>query len=566
MADPAQRTEAPIAELDTALAELDRRKDAWARTSDGERLAMLAEIKEQLMEVAEPWARTAARRKGIPAGSPLEGEEWLGGPYALMAGCNLFLESLSRLDGKAYLTDIPLRELPNGQLAARVFPYSIWDKLLLPGVKIEVWMEPGVTSANLAEHTASSYGAPRASRKGKIALVLGAGNVASIAPLDCFQKLFVEHQVVILKLNPVNDYLIDFLQSALRPLIAFGALRIVRGGADVGAYLCEHELVEEIHITGSGASHDAIVWGRGGEGEANRREGTPRNRRRVSSELGGVSPTIVVPGPWSAADIAFQAEHIASQKLQNSGFNCIACQMLVLPESWDRSDALLSAIEDAIRRAPPRPLYYPGAAARMAEFRAHGEGALELARAGSPPCIISFCRPGGDRYLETSEVFAPAMSVTRIAGVNAEYYLRAAIAYANDRLHGTLGANILIHPRTIAEIGRRRFEEIVAELRYGGIAINSWSAFAFSQPQAPWGAFPGHTPQDVQSGIGFVHNAFMFDRPQRSVVEAPFRAFPRPPWFVTNRRAHILGRLLTEFQYRPGFAKLPRLVVNALRG
>ena len=41
----------------------------------GERIAILAEIKECLMPVAEAWALTAARRKGIPDGSPLEGEE-----------------------------------------------------------------------------------------------------------------------------------------------------------------------------------------------------------------------------------------------------------------------------------------------------------------------------------------------------------------------------------------------------------------------------------------------------------------------------------------------------------
>ncbi len=47
----------------------------------------------------------------------------------------------------------------------------------------------------------------------------------------------------------------------------------------------------------------------GGEGETARQRraaGTPLNPRRVTSELGGVSPTIIVPGPWSEADIAFQ--------------------------------------------------------------------------------------------------------------------------------------------------------------------------------------------------------------------------------------------------------------------
>ena len=169
-------------------------------------------------------------------------------------------------------------------------------------------------------------------------------------------------------------------------------------------------------------------------------------------------------------------------------------------------------------------------------------------------------------------------ALTRSAWPIAESYLRAAIAYANDNLYGTLGGNILIHPRTIRQIGRKRFEEIIAEFRYGTIAINAWTGIGFLLIQCPWGALPGHTLDNVQSGIGMVHNAFMFDRAERTVVEAPWRPFPRnlasggltllprPPWFITNRKQHIIGKLLTRFQHKPGWLKLPRIFLNALLG
>jgi aldehyde dehydrogenase (NAD(P)+) len=80
-------------------------------------------------------------------------------------------------------------------------PHSIWDHLLLSGVKAEVWMQQGVTAASLPDHAALAYDIPIADRVGKVALILGAGNIASIAPLDVFQKLFLENQVVILKMN-----------------------------------------------------------------------------------------------------------------------------------------------------------------------------------------------------------------------------------------------------------------------------------------------------------------------------------------------------------------------------
>ncbi len=564
--------------IDQALADLVAAKDTWARTGTRERIALLETIRDGIMSVAEDWALTAARKKGIPDGSPLVGEEWVSGPYALMAGCDALRHTLESMDGKRFLKDAPLRDLPTGQIAAAVFPQSIWDRLLLSGVTADVWMQPGVTRQNLAANTAHAYDTPPPDRVGKVALVLGAGNIAAIAPLDCFQKIFGEHQVTILKLNPVNDYLLPFFERALQPLIAANALRIVRGGVDVGAYLCDHASVEEIHITGSGASHDAIVWGTGADGRARKQAGTPLNTRRVTSELGAVCPTIVVPGPWNDADIAFQAEHIASQKLHNSGFNCIACQMLIVSSGWDKTDALLKAVDATIASAPPRGLYYPGAAQRMSDFANRSAKATTVARPGSAACVIVPFAANDDQAIETTEVFAPAMSIHRIETSEPEAYLRAAIGYANDRLYGTLGANILIHPATIKAIGREAFERIVADLRYGCIAINAWSGLGFLIPQATWGAFPGHTLGDVQSGIGVVHNSFMFDKPERTVVTAPFRPFPRtalsggltmlprPPWFVTNRRQDVVGRLLTSFQHKPSWAKLPLIFMNALRG
>ncbi len=313
--DPAASTQSSpehaFGALDADLQLLASKREAWVATPIAERIAILNEIKEALMPVSQAWAETASRKKGIAQGSPLEGEEWLSGPYTMMGYCNQMMLTLSQMQNKQYLNSIPTRQLANGQVVARVLPHSIWDHLLLSGVKVDVWMQPGVTPANLATNSAGIYDPASPMHKtGKLALVLGAGNIASIAPLDVFQKLFSENEVVILKMNPVNDYLIEFLTPALKPLIDRGFLRIVRGGTDVGQYLCNHALVESIHITGAGASHDAIVWGVGAEGQANKAANTPKNTRAITSELGAVCPTIVVPGPWSAADIAFQAEQV----------------------------------------------------------------------------------------------------------------------------------------------------------------------------------------------------------------------------------------------------------------
>lgn len=110
---------------DIDLATLDGAKHDWAKSPISERIALLQAVKDALMQVAEGWATTAARKKRIPAGSPLLGEEWISGPYAVMAACNGLIETLSQMDGKAFLKHLPTRELANGQTAVRIVPHSI---------------------------------------------------------------------------------------------------------------------------------------------------------------------------------------------------------------------------------------------------------------------------------------------------------------------------------------------------------------------------------------------------------------------------------------------------------
>ena len=568
-------TPSQVKDYDVALDVLHGAKDAWTQTSITDRISLLDQVKENLMNVADAWAKTATRMKQIPEGSPLSGEEWTSGPYAIMSACNGLILTLRHIEGKAFLKHLPKRELTTGQLAVKVMPHSIWDHLLLSGVNAEVWMKKGVSAANLPEHTAIAYDIPPAARRGKVALVLGAGNIASIAPLDVFQKLFLENQVVILKMHPVNDYLIEFLEDALSPLIDVDALRIVKGDAAAGKYLTTHAIIEELHITGAGATHDAIVWGIGAEGEKNRKAHTPQNDKRFTSELGAVCPTIVVPGPWSAADLKFQAEHIATQKLHNSGFNCVACQVLIMPKGWDKSTILLANLNAVVQKST-RGAYYPGTVDRLDAFKGKAKVHKFVVRAAAPSLLVNDVNDSD--WFTNTEVFGPAMSTHEMDAPDAQTYLRSAVEYANDQLHGTLGANILIHPKTIKEIGKTQFENIIADLHYGTIAINAWTGLAFLVATCPWGAFPGHTPQDVQSGIGKVHNSFMLKDTERVVIQAPWAPFPRgllsgqltllprPPWFITNKRQDKMGRLLTQFQHSPSWSKLPRIFLNAILG
>ena len=120
--------------------------------------------------------------------------------------------------------------------------------------------------------------------------------MSSIPVADALTKIFQDDCVVLLKMNPVNQYLGPLFEDALRPLIHAGWLRIVYGGAEEGSYAIHHPAVGGVHITGSTDSHEAIVWG-GDPAERQRRksENHPLLSKPISSELGNVTPGLLFP-------------------------------------------------------------------------------------------------------------------------------------------------------------------------------------------------------------------------------------------------------------------------------
>jgi hypothetical protein len=165
----------------------------------------------------------------------------------------------------------------------------------------------------------------------------------------------------------------------------------------------------------------------------------------------------------------------------------------------------------------------------------------------------------------------------RLPGETPAHFLHQAVDFADTVLPGTLGATLIVHPRT-----ERSHPDAVAgalaELRYGTIGVNSWSGVNFLLGYTPWGAHPGHTRQTIGSGVGFVNNAFMLEDIEKTVLRAPFAPAPRglltgcpslspkPPYFVTNRTGRTTLERVTRFTTAPSTAQLPAVLASALRG
>lgn len=360
------------------------------------------------------------------------------------------------------------------------------------------------------------------------------------------------------------------MEEAFHSLIEKGFLRVVYGGAAEGAYLCNHAGVDEIHITGSDKTFDAIVFGTGAEGATRKAQNQPLLTKRITGELGNVSPVIVVPGEWSNGDLAYQAEHIVSMLTNNAGFNCNATRVVIMHKEWKQREQLVQKIRDILKKVPTRPSYYPGAQDRQKMFVAQHPDAEQIGTANAQELpwtlITDVDAQHTDDVCFTTEAFCGLFAETALEAASVVEYIDKAVAFANDDLWGTLNATVLVHPTSLKDPAiAEAVERAIANLRYGSIGLNYWAGTSYALCSTTWGAFPGHPLNDIQSGNGVVHNTLMFSRPQKSVLRAPFRSTPTPPWFATRGKtaAKVFPKLV-DLEANPSPWKVPGILLNAL--
>ena len=559
---PPSMAATPIAEIDAMVADLVAKKDVWVQVPIPERVRLLRRCIDTSFASAEAWVLASCKAKGIDPSTPRAGEEWLAGPYTVIRNLRLLAEALEA-HGRPAAPKVWSRD--DGRTIARVFPDGLIDKLLLAGVTADVWFAPGddLSQGKIYRDKANGLEA-----SGKVALILGAGNVNSIAPMDALYKLFVDDEVVIIKTNPVNDYCGPHILKGLAPLVEAGVLHVCYGGAEEGKHLCNHPQVDTMHITGSDATHDVIVWGPEGDDRDRRKaEGDPLNTRPITSELGCVTPVMVVPGEWSDKELNYQAMQVASMVANNASFNCNAAKAVVTAEGWPQRERFLALVEEKLRAIPARKCYYPGARARFAAFRERYPDAKLLQEDGDahvPWTLLPNVAPDASEYALSNEAFCGVLAEVTLPAKDAGEFIAQMAPFANDQCWGTLSCMVLIDGRT-EKAHAEAFDAMLADLRYGGVGVNIWAGAIYGLVVTPWGAYPGHTLEDVRSGIGVVHNTFLFDSPEKSVVKAPFVMNPKPPYFCDHRTVDKLARALVAFETAPSLFKIPKVALPGLR-
>ena len=147
------------ADLDRAVDTLQASKARFAALSVPDRIDMLSKILARSRGVAPRQVEAAWAAKRIDRNTATAGEEWLAGPMLVHRNIRLLIDSLRQIRdrGRPQIPAGAVHTRPDGQVVARVFPTSFFDKLLFQGFTGDIWMEPGVKASDLPSTMATSY-------------------------------------------------------------------------------------------------------------------------------------------------------------------------------------------------------------------------------------------------------------------------------------------------------------------------------------------------------------------------------------------------------------------------
>ena len=549
--------------VSSAISELQMRSGSQPNVSIEDRVRLCRECLEGLVAVVDEWIQAGAKNKQCPNDASVMAEELLSGPAVIARQLRLTIQTLQAIQsGSNPRLPGSIRRLPDGQIAVPVFPtVGFFDSLTFSGLHAVVRMQQGVSENDLHGRRVE---VARNGRISGITGVLGAGNVTSIPVTDGLNKVMFEGRQVILKLNPVNQYLGGLIERSFAPLFRAGLLRIVLGAADVGSQMVNHPGIDDVHVTGSVTTHDAIVWGSTAEERRQRKQANdPRLKKKVTSELGNVTPWIIVPGRYSPRELDSQAQHLVASITNNASFNCLSTRVIVIWDRWEQRAQFLDLLKHYLSETPRRPAWYPGAVERYQRFAANGTQPDETNRL--PWTLLTNQSIEERPELFREESFACVCAETLLGGASPAEFLALTTDFLNDRVFGSLCASVTF-PKQFRRENAKDEQRCLQKLRYGTVCVNQWSGLAYGLASPPWGAFPGANLTNVDSGIGDVHNIYLLDRYEKTILEGPLINFPKPVWFAGHKTALEVAKRLLALYDHTSITRLPSLFVAALRG
>lgn len=292
----------------------------------------------------------------------------------------------------------------------------------------------------------------------------------------------VTGNTVVVKPSPFTPLCTLKLGEVLRDVLPAGVLNIVSGGNELGTWLTSHPDVRKISFTGSTATGRKVM------------ESASGNLKRITLELGGNDPAIVLPD----VDIEKTARELFWASFQNSAQFCVAAKRIYIHEAI--YDQLAQAMVDfaatvkvgdgAHQGSDLGPIQNRMQFDKLKDLLADAKASgLRFLAGGDIPDGAGFFvpvtiidNPPEDARVVREEAFGPVLPLMKFTDID------DVIARANDTDYG-LAASVWSK-----DIGQA--QAIAGRIEAGTVWINEIHSFS------PHIAFGGHK----QSGIG-IENA-----------------------------------------------------------
>jgi hypothetical protein len=251
---------------------------------------------------------------------------------------------------------------------ARVHPATVQDRLARPGVTVDAMLTPR-----------ESPPLPGVS-------VVTVGRAAAAgSPVDVMREMFVLGRVAVVAVAERDAWLLPHLEQLLAPLAGDGFVAFAR-----------EPLPATAEARGPGA------------------------------------PLLIVPGPWAAGDIAFQARHVAYMVARAD--ERAAVRTIVSASGWLQ-----------------RPAFFRELQARLA-----APALTPASASGSPPAAEA----------------PPRYEAVVLEADDAPPFLAAAVSLANERFPDAPSCCLLAHPYTVRD-HRAALDAAAAALRHPEVVLNA---------------------------------------------------------------------------------------------